>query len=63
MQSTLTPLEKTLKTDAKTDLVVTCGVTEARFIATQQLLQPGDRLAAPIVADRLFDILQHPAAH
>jgi aminotransferase len=43
-----------LKTDAKTDLVVTCGVTEARFVAIQQLLTPGDSLAAPSDPARLF---------
>jgi len=40
--------------NAKNDLVVTCGVTEARFVATQQLLRPGETLAAPAEADRLY---------
>ncbi len=40
--------------NAKNDLVVTCGVTEARFVATQQILRPGDALAATAQADRLF---------
>lgn len=43
-----------LPTSGKADVVVTCGLTEARFIATQQLLKPGDSLAAPGVAGRLF---------
>jgi DNA-binding transcriptional MocR family regulator len=43
-----------LDISAKNDLVVTCGVTEARFVATQQLLRPGETLAAPVQADRLF---------
>src|ERR1700679_1543739 len=33
--------------DAKRDVIVTWGVTEARFLELQQLLQPGDLLAAP----------------
>ena len=40
--------------DAKADVVITCGVTEARFVAVQQLLAPGEFLAAPIASERLF---------
>jgi hypothetical protein len=39
--------------DPKADLIVTCGVTEARFVAVQQLLVPGDTLMAPLASDRL----------
>ncbi len=39
--------------NAKTDLLISCGVTEARFVAIQQLLAPGDTLAAPAAAERL----------
>ena len=39
--------------NAATDVVVTCGVTEARFVAIQQLLAPGDRLAAPTAPERI----------
>jgi aspartate/methionine/tyrosine aminotransferase len=35
------------------DIVVTCGATEARFAAIQQLLQPEQVLAAPTVAERV----------
>jgi aspartate/methionine/tyrosine aminotransferase len=41
-------------TDAKREVIVTCGVTEARFLAIQQLLQPGDSLAAPSAKHLLF---------
>ena len=34
------------------DVVLTCGATEARFVSVQQLLKPGDKLAAPSCADR-----------
>jgi len=47
-------LRFSVEVNAKNDLVVTCGVTEARFVATQQLLRPGDLLAAPVEADRLY---------
>ncbi len=40
--------------DAKADIVITCGVTEARFVATQQLLAPSECLAAPAASERLF---------
>ncbi len=40
--------------NAKADIVITCGVTEARFVATQQLLAPGEFLAAPLAGERLF---------
>jgi aspartate/methionine/tyrosine aminotransferase len=38
-----------LALNAKSDVVVTCGVTEARFVAVQQLCKPGDKVfsAAP----------------
>ena len=40
--------------DARTELTVTCGLTEARFVSVQQLLQPADTLAAPVCSDCLF---------
>jgi aspartate/methionine/tyrosine aminotransferase len=40
--------------DPKNDIIVTCGVTEARFVAIQQLLKPGEILAAPAASDRIF---------
>ena len=39
--------------DAGADVVITCGVTEARFVAAQQLLAPGTILAAPLVGERM----------
>jgi hypothetical protein len=42
-----------MEADAGNDLIVTCGVTEARFVAAQQLLRPGETLAAPIGAQVL----------
>jgi aspartate/methionine/tyrosine aminotransferase len=45
-----------IETNAGNDLIVTCGVTEARFVAAQQLLRPGDTLAAPIGGDILFGV-------
>ena len=42
-----------VKTRPENDVIVTCGVTEARFITIQQLLKPGDTLAAPLLADRI----------
>jgi len=35
------------------DIVVTCGATEARFAAIQQLLEPDQVLAAPVGAERV----------
>ena len=32
--------------DAKSGVVITCGGTEARFVAVQQLLQPGSTIVA-----------------
>ena len=43
-----------IEINAKADLVVTCGITEARFVAVQQLLEPGGVLAAPASSERLF---------
>ena len=43
-----------ITTNADSDLVVTCGVTEARFIAIQQLLEPGGILSAAASSERLF---------
>src|ERR1700761_848849 len=43
-----------ISTDAKREVIVTCGVTEARFLTIQQLLQPEDLLAAPGAKDVLF---------
>lgn len=40
--------------NAKNDVIVTCGVTEARFVAVQQLLKPGEIVAAPAASDRIF---------
>ncbi len=40
--------------DAKNDIIVTCGVTEARFVAIQQLLKPGDLVAAPSADGHIF---------
>lgn len=42
-----------VKLDAKTDTVITCGVTEARFVAIQQLLTPGEALYAAAYPERL----------
>ena len=39
--------------NAKDDLVVTCGVIEARFVALQQMLAPGHAVFAPAHADRI----------
>jgi len=36
------------------DVIITCGVTEARFIAIQQVLQPGDTICAPAYAERIL---------
>ena len=43
-----------ISTDAKNDIIVTCGVTEARFVAIQQLLQPDQTIAVPTSSDRIF---------
>jgi aspartate/methionine/tyrosine aminotransferase len=40
--------------DARRDVIVTCAVTEARFLAIQQLLLPGDLLGAPVAKELLF---------
>jgi aminotransferase len=42
-----------LAVDAKSDLVVSCGVIEARFVALQQLLEPGQTVYAPEHKDRI----------
>ncbi len=42
-----------MRVDAEADLVDTCGVTEARFIAAQQLLAPGAIVAAPVHGERI----------
>ena len=42
--------------NAKSDVIVTCGVTEARFLAIEQLLRPGDVLAAPVSSELLFGV-------
>lgn len=39
--------------DPKANTVITCGVTEARFVAAQQLLGPGEGLYAGVHAERL----------
>jgi aminotransferase len=43
-----------LEINAKTDMIVTCGLTEARFLATQQVLQPGRTIAVPVSGERLY---------
>jgi len=40
--------------DAKNDIIVTCGVTEARFVAIQQLAEPGDIVSAPAADSQIF---------
>jgi aspartate/methionine/tyrosine aminotransferase len=35
------------------DVIVTCGVTEARFIATQQIFKPGETVYAPVMSQRI----------
>jgi aspartate/methionine/tyrosine aminotransferase len=42
-----------IQTNAKSDVIVTCGITEARFVATQQVLKAGEILAAPVSSERL----------
>jgi aspartate/methionine/tyrosine aminotransferase len=42
-----------LEIDARNNVIVTCGITEARFVASQQVLKPGDKLAAPVNSHRL----------
>ncbi len=39
--------------DPKANTVITCGVTEARFVAVQELLEPGQTLYAAIQPERL----------
>jgi aminotransferase len=41
-----------LKTDAK-DVIITCGVAEARFIAAQKVLEPCEAMAAPLWKQRM----------
>jgi aspartate/methionine/tyrosine aminotransferase len=41
---------------AGNDIIIACGVTEARFVAIQQILRPGDTLAAPGSSERLFAV-------
>ncbi len=42
-----------LSIDAENDIIITCGVTEARFVAIQQVLQPDQILVAPSLCDRI----------
>ena len=42
-----------IELDAEADLVITCGATEARFLAAQQLLRPGATLTAPAHGERV----------
>ena len=42
-----------MQVDAEADMVVTCGVTEARFVALQQLLGPDAILVAPLHGERV----------
>lgn len=39
--------------DPKANTVITCGVTEARFVAVQELLEPGQTLYAAVHPERL----------
>lgn len=39
--------------DPKANTVITCGVTEARFVAVQELLKPGQTLYAGVHPERL----------
>ncbi len=39
--------------DSKANTVITCGVTEARFVAVQELLAPGESLYAGTYGERL----------
>jgi aspartate/methionine/tyrosine aminotransferase len=45
-----------IEMSAKNDIIVTCGVTEARFLAVERLLQAGDTLAAPGSSELLFGV-------
>jgi aspartate/methionine/tyrosine aminotransferase len=42
-----------LNVNAKNDVIITCGLTEARFLATQQVLQPGDAISTPACVERI----------
>jgi aspartate/methionine/tyrosine aminotransferase len=42
-----------LALNAKADVIVSCGVAEARFVAIQQLLKPGETLSAPVHSERI----------
>ncbi len=42
-----------IATDPKANTVITCGVTEARFVAVQELLKPGQTLYAGAYPERL----------
>ncbi len=43
--------------DPKANTVITCGVTEARFVAVQELLAPGETLYAGAELEQLFGAL------
>ena len=43
-----------LDTNARDNVIITCSMTEARLIATQQMLQPGDLIAAANSSERLY---------
>ncbi len=42
-----------IATDPKTNTVITCGVTEARFVAVQELMTPRQKLYAGMRSERL----------
>jgi aspartate/methionine/tyrosine aminotransferase len=42
-----------LDVNPKNDIIITCGITEARFVAIQQVLQPGQTICAPAHAERI----------
>jgi aspartate/methionine/tyrosine aminotransferase len=42
-----------LETDARNHIIVTCGITEARFVASQQVLRPGGKITASVSSHRL----------
>lgn len=43
-----------LDAEAAGDVIVTCGVTEARFVAVQEMLRVGGTIAAPAAKQRIF---------
>ncbi len=43
-----------LDTHADDTVIITCALTEARLVATQQMLQPGDSMAVPVFNELLY---------